>query len=51
MKVSKVSNRSRRRAKGKGVKKMRARVPIEHGNAGHIHTLRTVRLRDVGLDP
>ena len=38
MRVSKVSNRSRRRAKGKGVKKMRARVPIEHENAGHIHT-------------
>ena len=38
MKVSKGTKRSRRRARGKGVKKMRALVPGEDGNAGHIHT-------------
>ena len=38
MKVSKGMKRSRRRAQGKGVKKMRGRVPSEHGNAGHILT-------------
>jgi len=38
MKVSKGTKRSRRRAKDKGVKKMRAHVPSEDGNAGHIHT-------------